>query len=142
MNQTTPPIQPPPPPYQVQPQKSSSGCLPFFMGCLTGVFVSMLLLGAVIGGGIYLSGHLIDKYATSFYYKEIRPEIETSSLRPDQKQYLLRDMDALADRFPDMTLAEKKQALQEIFENVQKIETEKHLKQLQKQPPPSSPQNP
>lgn len=105
----------PPIPQAAPVQKSSSGCLPFFMGCLTGLFFSLLLVATLAFGAFYMAQKFIDRQVPQIYENIARPYLlENFPGTETQKQDFLSDLDELVHQYPAMTLEQKKEAFQKL----------------------------
>lgn len=106
-----------------QPQQKS-GCLPFSLGCLTGVILTFVMLGLMAFGITLFGGYFIQEHAGDVYDEHIRPEIVNNLDLPDaQKQKILKELDTLVREFPQMTSEEKAQMIRRWQDKIKELST-------------------
>lgn len=99
--------------------KKKSGCFPFGCGCLFGMVLMLALLAGLSYATFYFGGFLFEQTVSRLYEDQIRPQIlQSLPLSDSEKQRVVGELDQLVKDFPNMTMEEKRQAIEAFVDKV------------------------
>lgn len=107
------------PDEQSNPPKKKGGCFPFGCGCFTGILLTLFMLASLVSAVFFFGGLFLEKSIGIVYQEHIRPQLlQTLPLTEDEKKKFVGELDDLINKFPTMTMEEKKLALKKLLDQL------------------------
>lgn len=99
--------------------KKKGGCFPFGCGCFTGILLTLFMLASLVSVIFFFGGLFLEKSIGIVYQEHIRPQLlQTLPLTEDEKKKFISDLDEMLEKFPTMTMEEKKLALKKLLDQL------------------------